>query len=112
MGTPGYQSFENQGRLVKQGTIGFEGSIIYRSKRVEWLKDVIIDVCRYTLKEISKTTSSVYWGRNNETKKRELNDFVVDLFEEMLKDAKSLKSLPPVPNVTSDLKKEIKALLV
>ncbi|WDN87659.1 hypothetical protein BuS5_00627 [Desulfosarcina sp. BuS5] len=112
MGTPGYQFFENKGRLVKQGAIGFEGNIIYRSKRVEWLRDVIIDICRYTLKGISKKTSPVYWGRHNETKKRELNDFIVDLFGEMLKDAKNLKSLPPIPNVTSDLKKEIKVMLV
>ncbi|MCD6185989.1 MAG: radical SAM protein, partial [Deltaproteobacteria bacterium] len=111
MGTPGYQSFENKGRLVKQGLLGFEGDIVYRSRKVKWLRDVIIDICRYILQVISEKTSPVYWGRQNQTKKRELNDFIVDLFAEMLKDAKNLKSLPLIPDLTSELKKGIKAML-
>ena len=111
MGTPGYQSFKNKGLLVKQGLLGFEGDIVYRSKRVKWLRDVIIDICRYVLEKISDKTSSVYWDRQNQIKKRELNDFIVDLFAEMLKDAKNLKDLPLIPDLTFDLKKGIKAML-
>ncbi|HBN26998.1 MAG TPA: B12-binding domain-containing radical SAM protein [Desulfobacteraceae bacterium] len=111
MGTPGYQYFENKGRLIKQGPLGFEGDIVYRSKRVAWLRDVIIETCRYIFKAMSEESSPIYWDRRNPTKKRKVNDFVEALFLEKLKDAKNLKNLPLVPDVTLDLRKEIKTML-
>ena len=111
LGTPGYQLFENRGMLVKKGVAGFEADVVYRSKRVKWLKDVMVEVCRYILKIMSEKTSPVYWKKSDQAKQLEVNNFIVNLFNDVLQQAKKEKNLPSAAILTVDLKKDLNNLL-
>ena len=111
LGTPGYQLFENRGMLVKKGVAGFEADVLYRSRRVKWLKDVMVEVCRYILKIMSEKTSPVYWKKSDQKKHFTVNNFIVNLFYDVLQQAKREKNLPSAAILAVDLKKDLNNLL-
>lgn len=111
MGTPGYQLFKNKGRLVKKGPLAFEADILYSSKRVEWLRDVILEICRYILVIMSEKRSPVYWKKPDQIKHFALNNFIVNLFDEILQQAKKEKNLPSAAILACDLKKDLNNLI-
>ena len=85
MGTSGYEKFEMQGRLEKNGFLGFEGNIKFADKKVETMSGLVIKVCHNVLKSMGNPESPIYYNNNNYSAKKETNDSLVNYFESTLK---------------------------
>ncbi len=108
MGTSGYQRYENEGRLTPAGYMGFEGEIEYADKRVAWMRDVVVFACHHVLRQSAYPDSPIHWQRPQEQgPAKRVNDYLVKLFERLLKNAEPLKTLDDPEMMKKDIEREI-----
>ena len=108
MGTSGYLRYAKEGRLTPAGYQGFEGEIEYSDKRVAWMRDVVVFACLHVLRESASFDSLIHWRRpQGQGLAKRVNDYLVKMFERLLKNAESLKKLDDPELVKKDIKKEI-----
>jgi hypothetical protein len=95
MGTSGYQGFVDQGRLVPEGILGFEGMVDFRDPRVRWVYEQVSTACLYVLKEMAGRTSPIHWrGSYDGGVYKEINDYLAGLFRRLLQEAQNQDGLP------------------
>ncbi len=105
MGTSGYQRYEKEGRLTPAGYMGFEGEIEYTDKRVAWMRDVVVFACHHVLRRSASSDSPIHWRKPQEQgPAKRVNDYLVRIFEKLLKNAESFKTALDDPD---RVKKEI-----
>lgn len=108
MGTSGYQRYEKEGRLTPAGYMGFEGEIEYTDKRVAWMRDVVVFACHHVLRRSASSDSPIHWRKPQEQgPAKRVNDYLVRIFEKLLKNAESFKTLDDPEMVKKDIEKEI-----
>jgi len=108
MGTSGYLRYEKEGRLTPTGYQGFEGEIEYSDKRVAWMRDVVVFACLHVLRESAPSDSPIHWRRpQGQGLAKKVNDYLVKMFERLLKNAESLKTLDDPEMVKKDIENEI-----
>ncbi|MDQ7783851.1 MAG: radical SAM protein [Desulfomonilaceae bacterium] len=112
MGTSGYRVFKEQGRLMETGMFGFEGEVSYRDARVKWMSELVVHACLYVLQDMSRSESSIYWRKSvagpvSET----VNDYLVKLFQQLLKTARETTRLPRVDDLKADIKNELREMI-
>jgi anaerobic magnesium-protoporphyrin IX monomethyl ester cyclase len=109
-GTPGYLLALQQGMLVPEGLYGFEGRLLYQDRRVGWLAAIMRPICQFILQEMGKPTSPIHWSAETSGNHafQEINDHLVDLFNQLLATAANLTSEPEAA-WTQRLLKEIQA---
>ncbi len=94
MGTSGYNNFADEARLVKSDPWGFEYEILFKSKKVKWVRDLVINTCRHLLRCMSDPESPVFWRKaENEKKFSLINNWIVEMFENLLVTAKNTDDL-------------------
>ncbi|MBI5591595.1 MAG: B12-binding domain-containing radical SAM protein [Deltaproteobacteria bacterium] len=108
MGTSGYQRYEKEGRLIPAGYLGFEGEIEYADERVGWIQDVVVFACHHVLRQSGFVDSPIHWRKPQEQGPAKwVNDYLVKMFERLLKNAESLKTLDEPEMVKKDIEMEI-----
>lgn len=104
MGTSGYERFARQGRLQPEGLFGFEGEIAYLDPAVKWMADLVIHACLSVLKDMSRPESPVYWKtRSRSDAAGRLNNYLVDLFKQLLEATRKGGTLPPVASMKEQI---------
>lgn len=112
MGTSDYRRFKEQGRLIETGAFGFEGEIPFLDDRVRWISELVVHACLSALRDMSRPESPVYWRTSGQSRRfKGVNDYLVILFEQLLKDARKTTPLPPAevlkPEIERRLQEEI-----
>lgn len=108
MGTSGYHRHQQEGRLTPSGYQGFEGEIEYTDKRVAWMRDVMVFACLHILKESASCDSPIHWQKpQGQGAAKRVNDYLVKLFERLLKDAASVKPSDDPEMVKKNIESEI-----
>ena len=111
-GTSGYQHFQAQGRLTPGGVLGFEGKVPYRDPRVDWMRRLVVPACLDVLRESAKPDSTVYWQKpKNHVFSGRVNDYLVELFENLLLKAQNNRDLPPVESIAFEHREALAVLL-
>lgn len=109
MGTSGYRRFKEQGRLTETGMLGFEGDISYLDEGVKWVSELMVHACLYVLRDMSLPESPVYWHKFAYGPRfKGVNDYLVNLFERLLKDVQKSAGLPPVEHLKNDIERELR----
>ncbi|MFO7728741.1 MAG: hypothetical protein R6X11_10485 [Desulfonatronovibrio sp.] len=99
--------FKSQGRLIPFGPLGFEGQVSFRDERVSWAAEVIVGACRHVLREMSQPDSPVYWRLGHKGVASKINDYLISLFEDILKQARQNRILPPAARKKSEVCAEL-----
>ncbi|HBN27175.1 MAG TPA: B12-binding domain-containing radical SAM protein [Desulfobacteraceae bacterium] len=108
MGTSGYNNFAGEDRLIKSDPWGFEYEILFKSKKVKWVSDLVINTCRHLLCCMSDPDSPVFWRKSEDEKKFSLiNNWVLEMFENLLVSAKKTDELPNTEPVKTKLVKDL-----
>jgi len=108
MGTSGYRRYEKEGRLTPAGYQGFEGDIEYADKRVAWMRDVVVSACHYVLKKSASGDSPIHWEKpQGQGPAKRVNDYLVKMFEKLLRNAETLQTSDDPEMVKKDIEKEI-----
>lgn len=108
LGTSDYQRFKDQGRLKATGPFGFEGEIAFLDERVRWVSELVGHACLSALREMSRPESPVYWRKSGDgIRFGGVNDYLVNLFEQLLKEVRKTGFLPPVPILKRDIEREL-----
>lgn len=108
METSEYLRYQKEGRLTPAGYQGFEGEIEYSDKRVAWMRDVVVFACLHVLRESASFDSPIHWrSPQGQGPAKRVNDYLVKMFERLLKNAESLKTLDDPEMVKKDIEKEI-----
>jgi len=108
MGTSGYLRYEKEGRLTPAGYLGFEGEIEYTDKRVAWMRDVVVFACHHVLRQSASLDSPIHWRKSQgQGPAKRVNDYLVKMFERLLKNAESFKTLDDPEMVRKDIEREI-----
>jgi hypothetical protein len=108
MGTSGYQRYVKEGRLTPAGHQGFEGEIAYADQRVAWLRDVAVFACHHVLKQSAALDSPIHWQRPQaQGPAKRVNDYLVNMFERLLKTAESFKKLEDPDRVKMEIEMDI-----
>jgi radical SAM superfamily enzyme YgiQ (UPF0313 family) len=108
MGTSGYQRYEKEGRLAPAGFHGFEGEIDYVDKKVAWMRDVVVFACLHVLRNSASLDSPIHWQKpQGQGPAKRVNDYLVKMFEMLLKNAESLKALDEPDMVKKEIEKGI-----
>ena len=108
MGTSGYQRYEKEGRLTPAGYMGFEGEIEYTDKRVAWMRDVVVFACHHVLRQSASSDSPIHWRKpQGQGPAKRVNDCLVRIFERLLKNAESFKTLDDPDRVKKEIEMEI-----
>jgi anaerobic magnesium-protoporphyrin IX monomethyl ester cyclase len=108
LGTTDYLHFKEQGRLRTTGAFGFEGEVSFRDERVRWTSELAVHACLLVLQEMSRPESPVFWGRPEAGKRSQgVNDYLVNLFEQLLNEARKMTALTPPGALKSDIETEL-----
>jgi anaerobic magnesium-protoporphyrin IX monomethyl ester cyclase len=108
MGTSDYLRFKEQGRLTAPGPFGFEGEVSFVDERVRWTSELTAHACLAALREMSRSQSPVYWCKSGDPSATAIvNDYLVRLFEQLLKEARKTTPLPPIPDLKRDIEKDL-----
>lgn len=108
MGTSGYKRYEKEGRLKPAGYQGFEGEIEYADKKVAWMRDVVVFACHHVLRNSASLDSPIHWQRpQGQGPAKKVNDYLVRMFERLLKYAESSKTLDDPETMKKDIEKGI-----
>jgi anaerobic magnesium-protoporphyrin IX monomethyl ester cyclase len=108
MGTSGYHRYEEEGRLTPAGYRGFEGEIEYVDERVAWMRDVVVFACHHVLRQSASSNSPIHWRRPQaQGPAKRVNDYLVKMFERLLRNAETLKTWDDPEMVKKDIEKEI-----
>jgi len=108
MGTSGYQRYEKEGRLTPAGYQGFEGEIKYTDKKVAWMRDVVVFACHHVLRQSASLDSPIHWRKpQGQGPAKRVNDYLVKMFERLLKNAESFITLDDPEMVRKDIEREI-----
>jgi hypothetical protein len=108
MGTRDYLRFSEQGRLTATGPFGFEGQISFKDDRVRLISELVGNACLSVLREMSRLDSPLYWRSCPDNgASRRVNDYLVNLFERLLKQARKTTPLPPVDVLKRDIEREL-----
>jgi radical SAM superfamily enzyme YgiQ (UPF0313 family) len=112
MGTPGYRRFETQGRLTPVGFLGFEGRVRYVDARVAWVARIMIDACREVLREMDAPDSPLYWRHiGGGPGDQGINAYLVDLFRQLLQEARNAARLPSVGSVATEVRNALHSMV-
>ncbi|MGB6068717.1 MAG: radical SAM protein [Desulfomonilaceae bacterium] len=108
MGTSDYFHFKEQGRLTASGTFGFEGEVSFVDERVLWTSELVVHACLFVLREMSRPESPLYWRDfGNSSRFGGVNDYLVSLFEQLLKEARKMPPLPPAGALKREIETEL-----
>lgn len=108
MGTSGYQRYEKEGRLTPAGYQGFEGEIEYTDEKVAWMRDVVVFACLHVLRKSASSDSPIHWqNHQGQGSAKRVNDYLVRMFERLLKKAESSKTLDDPEIMKKEIEKEI-----
>ena len=109
MGTPGYNTYRQSGRLTSQGYLGFEGQVTFLNHRVQWMSKVMRFCCLSVLEAMSRPTSPIHWqkGAPHSAPFQRVNAWLVDLFERLLEIADKTQSLPSPEELEGELRDRI-----
>lgn len=111
-GTLGYRDFMRQGRLIPNGSLGFQGDVAYQDFRVKWMSELVPHACLSVLRQISRANSPLYWKTCEDDKLcARVNHYLVELFQDLLKQACREKLLSPVGQVKQEIDKQIMSML-
>jgi anaerobic magnesium-protoporphyrin IX monomethyl ester cyclase len=108
MGTSDYRHFKEQGRLTAAGPFGFEGEVSFMDERVQWTSELAAHACLSALREMSVPESPVYWCKSGDSRSGRVNEYLVSLFEQLLKEARKAGPLPPVEVLKRDIERELR----
>jgi radical SAM superfamily enzyme YgiQ (UPF0313 family) len=109
-GTSGYTRFKTSGRLTLSDRLGFEGAMAYTDKRVHWISQIMIHACRYVLRHMSRPESPIYWQRPDDGLAfRRVNDYLVNLFKELLVTVKQSRHLAGVTESQTTIENQLEA---
>jgi 5-methoxy-6-methylbenzimidazole methyltransferase len=108
MGTSDYHHFMGQDRLRALGPHGFEGEVSFLDERVRWTSELVAYACLSVLREMSRTESPLYWRNSGEGPGFDgVNDYLVNLFEQLLNAARKSAILPPVDLMKREIEREL-----
>jgi hypothetical protein len=109
MGTSGYRLFKEQGRLIESGLFGFEGDVSFRDARVKWMSELVVHACLYVLRDMSRSESPIYWRTlRNSPVSEDVNEYLVNLFQRLLKIARETTLLPPADELKRDIENDLR----
>ena len=116
MGTSGYRLYEKQNRLKRKGVLGFEGEVLYRDEHVKWMSDAMIFACLSALENMEDPASPIYWKKKGQEKiyddvSLKVNDYLVNLFKELLEEVKKDKSFFVEGIYREKIKEDIHSIL-
>ncbi len=112
MGTSGHQRFEAQGRVTATGCFGFQARIRYLDARVHWIARVMGHACLLVLGQTGQPDSPLFWEKHTDWREAgPVNDYLVNLFEKLLEQAKTSAALPPAENLNQGVTREIVELI-
>ncbi|GBC62387.1 radical SAM protein [Desulfonema ishimotonii] len=112
MGTSGFEKFENQGRLVPSGPVGFQGDVAYRDTRVKWMSELIPHACLSVLRESGKPDSPIHWEAcDNAALCQRVNDWLVNLFKDLTDRARNEPFLPSLSSVRAEIDAKLNQLV-
>jgi anaerobic magnesium-protoporphyrin IX monomethyl ester cyclase len=112
MGTQDYARFSDQGRLVPTGPLGFEGEVAFAHDRVKWMSEAVVYACLYVLRAMSEPQSPIYWRSGGDNPRaKQVNAYLVELFESLLQAARLSASLQPIPALTDEIAGALRALI-
>ena len=97
-GTPGFDRYRRQDRILGTDGLGFEARIAWKDPRAAWVADVMVPVCLDVLRQTGDPQSPLFWKsafQHRETAKR-VNDRLVEGFRRTLALAGRAVTLPAV----------------
>ena len=86
-GTPGYDRFENENRLIKTGIFDFEAGATFLDKGVEQVARLLTHACHGVLRHMSDSHSPIYWEKENPDISQAVNDYLVNLAPRLIREA-------------------------
>ncbi len=110
-GTSGYQAFKDQGRLHPQGVFGFEGHVPFADPRVDRVREVVVHGAHFLLRSQGDPDSPIYWARAETFVHQAANDYLVDLFDQTLENAKTATSQWDAAALKSKIENRLQAIL-
>ncbi|MFW2367478.1 MAG: B12-binding domain-containing radical SAM protein [Desulforhopalus sp.] len=110
-GTTGYGEYEKQGRLEKSGVFGFEGEVRFVDKKVEWISELVIFACSMVLRAMSEEHSPIFWRNTVSPVFGATNQYLVSLFDALLAEAETARTLDDIIFRQQEIRKEILTLL-
>jgi anaerobic magnesium-protoporphyrin IX monomethyl ester cyclase len=112
MGTSGYRRFEAQGRVTATGCFGFQAKVRYLDVRVHWIARVMGHACLLVLEQTGLPDSPLFWEKHTDWRGAgPVNDYLVNLFEKLLVQVKTVSALPPAENLNQGVARDILALI-
>ena len=107
-GTSGYARFKEEGRLQPTGMFGFEGDVTFKEEAVAWVSELVQFACHYVLRDMERNDSPVYWQKSYESPiHKNLNNYLVHKFEELLQRAMTDSFLPTITGVQNEMRLEL-----
>ncbi|MEW6138396.1 MAG: radical SAM protein [Thermodesulfobacteriota bacterium] len=108
MGTSDYLRFSEQGRFTATGPFGFEGQVSFLDDRVRLISEQVGNACLSVLREMSRIDSPLYWSTcRDSSESAAVNDYLVHLFDRLLKQVRTTSPLPPVDVLKRDIEREL-----
>ena len=72
------------------------------------MRDVVVFACHHVLRRSASSDSPIHWRKPQEQgPAKRVNDYLVRIFERLLKNAESFKTLDDPEMVKKDIEKEI-----
>ena len=72
------------------------------------MRDVVVSACHYVLRESASVDSPIHWKKpQGQGPAKKVNDYLVKMFEMLLKDADCVESLEDPVAVSKDIVREI-----
>ena len=112
MGAPDDRRYKEQERLTELGPLGFEGEISFIDDRVKWVSELMVHACLSVLRDMSRPQSPVYWRKSvDRSRFGGVNDYLVNLSKQLLKDARKITHLPPISVLEIDIERELRGAI-
>jgi len=112
MGTSGYKMFEKQGRLKRTGFLGFEGKVSCMDKDVNRISEILVQACHFVLRQMEKPDASINWQNlENNSVGHQVNNYLVNLFDQLVTDAARRVSIPETDEFIKDIETDLKIII-
>ena len=111
-GTSGYERFKKEGRLKPSGMFDFEGEVTFKEASVARVSELVQHACHHVLRDMERNNSPVYWKKpNNSQVHISLNDYLVLMFERLLKLALTDSSSLAAAELKNDLRADLQKII-
>jgi len=91
MGTDSYRMLKERDRMEYSTANPYQGTFVFRDKKVAFLAEVISSICRHLLNLMDTNNSPLYWDNSHSDRKcysqeinNDLNQWLVEFFDEIL----------------------------